>query len=292
MITDLKTDDNEPRVSVRLTGRPRIFFDTNIPSKLLADPYLPRLSDIRYEIERRYRIVFSPETFIELMDTLKGGDGSFFESDRRRLRITAGRASVQFMHFPGEFALKQSLAIERPAAFGPADFKRWYNLIRKARDRGELFERGVQRGECAITFDPGVIEVQQEAGKKTYREWLQKAVTGGYAFPPPERWAPMFARDLGCQITPEQAAKFARDLSAAYEFRNSDFNVAACNKTYRCENRDSDWVDGQQLIYLCDPTAHFLTDEVKIKTKCAASPQSKRVLILSEFVRNDLGMRL
>jgi hypothetical protein len=276
-------------VPVRSTGRPRIFFDTNIPSKLLAAPYLPHLSDIRHEIELRYRIVFSPETFIELMDTLKGGDGSFFEGDRKRLSITGGRGQVQFMRFPGEFALKQSLGIERPAAFGPADFKRWYKLIQRARDRSELFERGVPRGRYVITFDPSMIEVQQEAGKKTYREWLQKAVTGGYAFPPPNRWASMFAKDLGYEITPEQAAKLADDLSAAYEFRNSDFNTAASNKTYRWEKRDSDWVDGQQLIYLCDPTAHLLTDEVKIKTKCAASPQSKRVLILSEFLATILG---
>lgn len=280
-------------MSVRLITRPRIFFDTNVASKLLADPYLARLSDIRHEIERRYRVVFSPETFIELMDTLKGGDGSFFEADRRRLRITAGRrAAVQFMHLPGEFALQRSLGTQRPAAFGPADFKRWYNVIQSAGNRSQLFERGVPRREYVMVFDPSVIEVQQEAGKTTYREWLQKAVTGTYAFSPPGGWALNFARDLGCEITLEQAAKLAEDLSAAYEFRKYDFNAAAQNRTYRWEKRGSDWVDGQQLIYLCDPSAHFLTDEAKIKTKCAASPQSKRVLLLSEFIRNDLGMQL
>ena len=49
-----------------MASRPRIFFDTNVPSKLLAGPYLPRINDIHHEIERRYRVVFSPETFIEL----------------------------------------------------------------------------------------------------------------------------------------------------------------------------------------------------------------------------------
>lgn len=85
--------------------------------------------DIRHEIERRYRIVFFPETFNELMDTLKGGD--------------------------------------------------WYNLIQRAWDRSELFRSGVSRGRYVITFDLCVIEVPQEASKKTCREWLKKAVTGG-----------------------------------------------------------------------------------------------------------------
>ena len=168
-----------------MATRPRIFFDTNIPSKLLADPYLPRLNDIRHQIEQRYRVVFSPETFIELMDTLKGGDGSFFDFDKQRLRVTAGRGPVQFMRFPGEFALQRSLGIDRPSAFGPNDFKRWYNLIQKATFRAELFEYGVVRGKYESIFDPNVIVTQQNEGKESYREWLQKAVSGGYAFPPP-----------------------------------------------------------------------------------------------------------
>jgi hypothetical protein len=176
-----------------MASRPRIFFDTNVPSKLLADPYLPRINDIRHEIERRYRVLFSPETFIELMDTLKGGDGSFFRFDKQRMKVAAGKGTVQFMRFPGKFALQRSLGIDWPAQFGPNDFKRWFNLIQRAEFRAELFEHGVARGKYESIFDPNKIVTQQDEGKKSYREWLQKAVNGGYSFPPPERWATTFA---------------------------------------------------------------------------------------------------
>lgn len=275
-----------------MASRRRIFFDTNIPSKLLADPYLPRINDIRHEIERHYRVVFSPETFIELMDTLKGGDGSFFRFDKDRMRVAAGKGTVQFMHFPGEFALQRSLSIARPAHFGPDDFKRWYKLIQRAAFRAELFELGVVRGKYESIFAPNMIVTQQNEGKESYREWLQKAVSGCYSFPPAERWATTFAKELGCDITADQPRTLAADLSAAYEFRKYDFNAAAANKSYRWDKKDSDWVDGQQLIYLADPELYFLTEETKIRTKCAASPQSSRVLILADFVRNQLGIEL
>ena len=227
------------------------------------------------------------------MDTLKGGDGSFFRFDKERMKVAAGKGTtVQFMRFPGEFALHRSLSNDRPAQFGPNDFKRWYNLIQRAEFRDELFEHGVVRGKYESIFDPNIIVTQQNEGKESYREWLQKAVSGGYSFPPPERWATTFAKDLGCDIAADQARTLAADLSAAYEFRNYDFNAAAANKSYRWDKKDSDWVDGQQLIYLADSELYFVTEEAKIRTKCAASPQSSRVLILPEFVRDDLGIKL
>ncbi len=275
----------------RLPGRrPKLFFDTNVPSKLLEPPYSAHLNEITHEISKRYRIVFSPETLIELMDTLKGGDGSFFELDRQRLRITAGEW-ISFLPFPGEFALRRALGIERPALFGPNDFKRWYRVIQAAKSRRELFEGGVPRRNQILTFDPRMIETQQRAGKDFYQNWLRKAVTGGYRFPPPERWALRFAKDLGCDISPDQARVLADHLTAVYQFRRSDFETAAANKSYRWDKRDSDWVDGQQLTYLADGEMHMLTDEQKIKKKCRASSQSERIFILSEFVRDQLALQ-
>lgn len=256
----------------------------------MQPPYERHYQEIRYRIGNLYRMVVSPETLIELMDTLKGGTGEYFDIDKRRLKIMAGKeGDGYFLPFPGEFALRKSLGLSVPATFSPNAFKRWYRLITSASTRYELFEAGIKRGDKTTTFDPDVIVQQQKAGKQSYREWLQTAVTGAYAFPPPERWAMAFAKELGYDISSEQATTLASDLSAAYEFRKSIFTSASANKNFNSDKRDGDWVDGQQLIYLCDPTIHIVTEESSIREKCSDSPQRHRVLILKEFIK-DLGV--
>jgi hypothetical protein len=123
------------------------------------------------------------------------------------------------MPFPGEFALRRSRNIDRPAQFGPNDFKMLVHLIQARRIPRQPFENGDVRGKYESISDPDMIVTQKNEGKESYREWPQKAVSGGYSFPPPERpppecWATTFAKGLGCDITAHQARTLAGDLSA------------------------------------------------------------------------------
>jgi hypothetical protein len=75
---------------------------------------------------------------------------------------------------------------------------------------------------------------------------------------------------------------FAKRMSAAFEYERTNFNIAANNPNLNIGKRDSDWGDFQQLFYLCDPTLHMLTDDEDIRTKCKASEQSRRIILLKE----------
>ncbi|MGD1068759.1 MAG: hypothetical protein ABSB15_01355 [Bryobacteraceae bacterium] len=275
-----------------MTVSVKLFFDTNVCDKLLKPPYLVHLAEIKTAIRKHYRIVISSETFIELMRTFKGGSGEFFKHDQNRMRVMAGwGAYPTFLSLPGEFTMKQSLGLNVPAAFGPTWFRKTLKTFLAATSRRQLFEDGVPMGKHLVKFDPEIIEQQHKAGEESHRKWLQDAASGQYIYPPPERWAVGFGEQLGVTLSPEQATTLANDLSAMYAFRKASFEIASKNKNYRWDNRDGDWVDGQQLGYLCDPSIRLVTDEQPIRQKCATSQQSQRVLLLSEFVAN-LGITI
>jgi hypothetical protein len=244
-------------------------------------------------IDQRYRVVVSTETLIEMMDMLKGGNGEFFESDRKRIRLMAGTDVPVFLSSVGEYSLRTSLGIERPAKFQPVEFERWYEVITSATTRIQLFNEGVQWRKGRFIVNPDIIVEQQRAGKSSYRKWLKRYVTGRYTFPQQEQWALNHARQLGCELTPDEALKLGTDMSAAYEFSKRNFAVASAEGAFRenSRTREGDWVDGQQLMYLCDPTMHFLTGDRRIKSKCSASWQCGRILLLSSFV-SDLGIQI
>lgn len=269
---------------------PKLFLDTNVCSKLLSAPYDLHYEDIKKRIGERYQMVVSTETLIEMMDILKGGNGEYFEWDVKRIRVMAGIDTPTFLPSVGEFSLRQSLGIEQPAKFQPNDFEKWYRVITSASSRTQLFEYGVRWKSDRFKINPAVVVDQQRAGKDSYREWLEICRTGR-AFPPPERWAWTHARPFNLNLTLEQALKLGNDLSAAYEFSKSQFGKAKNDPKFKvdAEARQNDWVDGQQLMYLCDPTLHMLTDDSRIKSECSASPQSERIFLLPQFV-SDLGI--
>jgi hypothetical protein len=229
-------------------------------------------------------MLVSPETFIELIVGMHDGDGSHFQSDQTKVRVMAGTDRPVFLPFCGEFSLEKTLGIVRPARFTSSNFTKWYDLVTSATSRTQFF----------TVWNQELFVEQHRVGKDSYREWLKDCATGEYAdFTPPERWAENHAKQLGYDITPEQATRLSDGLSATYYFRKADFAKANKNATFKWDRpeREADWVDGQQLLYLCDPSIHMLTDESGIKRKCFPSPQSDRVLILSEFVR-DLGVHV
>ncbi|MGH9618529.1 MAG: hypothetical protein ACRD45_02305 [Bryobacteraceae bacterium] len=268
-----------------IAPRPLLFFDTSVCDKLMRAPYTDRYLSIRHKIRQRFRMVVSPETFIELLRTLKGGDGSQFLIDKKRIRIAAGPENASFLSFPGEFSFRTSLNLNVPAKLGQTEFRKWFRVIMAARTRQELFAGQVRVGDVEFGLDPDSVEAQHTPGIASYLEWIGNAASGRYDYPPPERWAASFAKDFGIELTPVQASKLAADLDATYQYRRSVFEMVKGNRTYNPEKRRGDWVDGQQLMYLCDPSIHIVVDEAGVKRRCKSSGQSNRVFILDEFIR-------
>jgi hypothetical protein len=89
-------------------------------------------------------------------------------------------------------------------------------------------------------------------------------------------------------ISEAQGAKLAQGLTALYSYEKSVFEMADGNQRLNTQKRNSDWVDAQQLVYLCVPDMHLLTDDKTLKERASASPQGDRILILPD-VMNGLG---
>jgi hypothetical protein len=271
---------------------PKLVLDTNVCGKLLTPAYQLHLGPVKALLKQKFRLVVSAETFIELLDAIKGGDGSHFESDRDRLRLMAGDGRPSFVQFPGAFVLGKILGM-RPAAaisrFGPSSFAKWFRLVLLARDRDELF-RGVrvpgQRKRRLWTFDPNVISEQQASGKAAHRAFLEKVRSGTITIPGRDSWAFGIAHMLGCSINQQQAVHLGAALDAAYEYEKALGTIVARGR-YNFDKHDGDWVDSQQLFYLCDREVFLLTDDAGLQQRVANSSQGDRVLLLPTFLEEN-----
>ena len=241
-------------------------------------------------IRERYEIAVSPETVIELLNTLKSGTGNHFSHDQKRFRVCmCGERNARFLALPGEFVMKQALGIKALAKYPATHFRDIVQGIIAAKSHAQLLKGGVSLGQYGYVFNPGINHRKHEAGVVSHREWMKDAKSKNKAFPPPERWGIALADGLSVKIDGAQSITLTESLSAYYAFEQELFNVAYANPNLNVEKRDGDWVDGEQLIYLSEPTMHFLTEESKIKVKAANSDQRDRILILPEFLK-DIGL--
>jgi hypothetical protein len=273
---------------------PKLIFDTNVCGKLLTSSYRGDLEGINRRLSRNFRVVISFVTFIELLDGIKGGDATHFESDKQRLRFMAGGGRPTFLRLPGAFALSKVLGIE-PAhlrsvsKLGPADFQKWFCLILRAEGRDEMLRSGVKhplaQRQLAAGFDPANITREQRAAKTAHRRILEDVRDGKRPSPSPDVWAAGIALALGRRIQQSQATLLANRLDAAYQYRKAMCDVAATG-SYNFDKHDGDWNDYQQLFYLCDPSIHLLTDDAKLRKRVVKSPQRDRILDLRDFLKS------
>ncbi len=265
---------------------PKIFLDTNVSWKLNDPAYRGDVERIMSVIATEFKIVVSAQTFYELLDAIQGGGGSDFQSDRELFKWMLGR---EFLRLPGAFALRR-LGLESPfTKFGPADFRDCLDTIVRARSREQLFSGGVQalrRGKWrCVGMLPVVIRQQHRLGQKQHREWLEAVRDGKATLLPDEQWAVEYGKMLGQNLTEEQAQRFALGLDAVYSYGKVLCDLVA-NGSYNFEKHKGDWIDLQQLHYLCDPDIHLLTDDRRLRKRVEKCSQGARVLDFREFLTN------
>ena len=271
---------------------PKLILDTNVCGKLLTSAYRDDLEGIKRRLGRNFRVVVSFETFIELLDAIKGGDGTHFESDKQRLRLMAGSGGPTFLGLPGAFALSKVLGI-RPAnmpsvsKLAPSDFQNWFRLTLRAQSRDEMLRDGVRLTldprRRVWVFDPTMITRQQRAAKTAHRKTLEDVRDGKLRTPSPDGWAAGIALALGRRILQDQVTPLANRLDAAYHYHKELCAVVASN-SYNFEKHDGDWNDYHQLFYLCDPTILLLTDDAGLGKRVGESSQRDRILNLRDFL--------
>jgi hypothetical protein len=267
--------------------RPKLFLDTNVCEHLLNPPYADRLQGFLTAVRKRYQIFVSPETVIELLRTLQGGTGEHFAFDQKRFQVCVcgDRQRARFISLPGEFAMKHALGMDVPAKFGANHFRQMTKVVLKADTRTQLFETGVKIGKYDVTFNNAINEEQHEEGMASHRKWMEDIMTGQYQYPTPDKLGIGFAKNLSVDIDAATGAKLVEGISAYFAYQKSLFDQANSGQKLNLDKRKGDWVDSQQLVYLCDPQMHLLTGDGKIKDRAKASEQSKRIFRLSEFAR-------
>ena len=132
-------------------------------------------------------------------------------------------------------------------------------------------------------FQPEVVRQQQEDGRKQHREWLESIRLGQVVLPPPVPWAIGYASMLGQNITEVQARQFAHGLEAVYMYSKLLCGLVI-NGSYNFEKHQGDWIDLQQLHYLCDADIYLLTDDRKLRKRVENSSQGTRILDFRNFL--------
>lgn len=273
---------------------PKLILDTNVPGKLVTPAYSEGLAAIKRCLSREFRLVVSPQSLIELLKAIKGGDGSHFSSDQERLRLLAGPGKPEFLPFSVAFALRKMLGLEsiQLQFFGPSDFNLWFRLVIRAKDRDALVS-----GDVRLPFDSrrkrqgfnlDLLIQKQEEGIAHHRAEIEKAKEGKATIPGPDMWAAGLAAQLGHTLTGSQARLLAGGLDAAYRYASDLCSIVAGGQ-YNFEKHRGDWIDWQQLFYLCDPDVHLLTDDGGLRTRVEGSRQSSRILDLRRFL-TDHGL--
>ncbi len=268
--------------------KPKLMMDTNAAQKLTFDTRTYDIHRIQATLRKSYRIVVSPETLIEILNGVIGAKtDEHLAKDQRKLRTATGNETTPtVLRFPGDFALRTVLGIQSSLpAFNPNHFRLWIKAVLHAGSRYELEQRHVRIPNRRATYglDPKAIAIQQNEGKANHREWLQLAIDGTKTFPDRDEWARRIGIGLEINLTPPQSQELGNRLSAAYAFQSHTFRTAMAGPSYNVTKHDGDWIDNQQLFYLCDSNLYVLTEEESIRDKCSTSKQSERILLLTEI---------
>jgi hypothetical protein len=267
-------------------AKPKLILDTNV-CDILARKSSGEVNRFQKRIASEFRLMASPETFIELLVPIKYGQNEdHFKKDQRRIRLMAGGGAPRFLRFPGAFALHSVLGLASPVTkFNPNHFNKWFNIVVAARSRSQLLNVRVRRSTDTrlLGLNPDIIIAQHQEGKTSHEEWLRTIMSRPHKFPPPEMWVKMMAKELGHDLTDGQVQKLAEGLDAAYKYQKYNFTTASNTPDYKATKHEGDWTDNQQLYYLSDPTMFLLTDDSGIRNKCNQSEQANRILLLQEF---------
>jgi hypothetical protein len=270
----------------------KLLLDTNICGTLVSPEYSLRLPMIKARISRRFKVVVSPHTFIELLDALTKSSSSHFEDHKARLRIMAGGGKPVFLPFPGAFALKRVLGLESPATtLGPVHFHKWFRIMLRADSLDDLIAGAVKdplNPSKTYRMDSAEITRQLEEGKAEHKHWLKSVQDGRNPIPTGPQWAGNLARDLRWELTADEAVRLHQSLDAAYEY-HKELRRVANQKSYNPDKHAGDWIDYHQLFYLCDPEIILVTGDKTLLNRVSKSSQKDRILLLEPLLR-ELGL--
>lgn len=136
-------------------------------------------------------------------------------------------------------------------------------------------------------MDRGKEETAQNFGRLL--EFARKAPLSEEEFS--SEWFRGIANRVKADPTSRVVSDIVSKLSAYHEFEHSKLNIALQNRDYNVKKHMNDLFDAEQLIYLADPTLHFLTCDYGIRSLVKSSPQAERIITVSpDLLRDSLNV--
>jgi hypothetical protein len=270
------------------TRRPKLILDTNVPSKLVSK-YQSELEAIIRRLNQDFRVVVSPAVHIETVKGILNGSAAYFESNQQKLRILVGTATIEYLPFSGSFAFQTVLGMNVTASpLRPNEFREHARIFLHAKSLKELVDGDVRvplkPKRLRAGFDKALHERQLDEGIRLHNELMQRVKKGSASFPPPAVWASSRARNLGLSLEQVQLAQFNYALDAAYEYEKALSLLVANGYNFEDAKSSGDWIDSQNLWYLCDPSIFLLTDDKKMRDRVNRSRQKNQIISLRDFL--------
>jgi hypothetical protein len=262
--------------------RQTIFFDTSVCISA-GRGYIPAAEwqVIWQFVTCNFDYAVSPMTLSEILVGIGQGDEAYFEANRAPLRILCPPHETAFLRMPLHFALENVLRDRRRVeGLEPGDFRMQARVTLRAPTRSILTSGGVLLPEVQ-THSHGMnldlVTDFMEAGRRDGVDGLTRLRAGQLQRSEPAVWAQNLVGKLGKTITPEEGARLSARLDAAYLYESALMDLAEQGQ-YNFSKHGSDWIDAQQLFYLCDPAMHFLTMDGGPKRRTLSSPQRDRII--------------
>ncbi len=161
-------------------------------------------------------------------------------------------------------------------------------MVLSARSRHEIIYVNVPSlfdgpERCGLALDR--LRQQQVSGKSEHQRLMEQVRDQGRKLPQLNLWAADIAKSLGHELNQQQAISLGNALDAAYCYDKELYALGTSG--YNFDRHQSDWVDQQQLIYLCDPHLFLLTDDNRLQKRVGKSSQKDRLLDLRGFLKQQ-----
>ncbi len=258
----------------------RIFLDTNVCIDIASHKLDQEWSSIRRYVLQDYKYVISPLTFLEVLIRIGRGDQRYFERNRKALQVLVGtKKNKPFLEFPAHFLLKHVVDNTTPAKIQPRDFEQWTQLVLKAQDKTKLELGAIKSSYPRRTYglDFSLVDQQLQDGKDYHRHMLEGVRVGSKVYTSALLWTAGLLEGMSIKPYKKICEKVSKALEAAYCFDEYLWKQAK-NPQYDFRKHDSDWIDGQQLFYLCDENVWFVTQDKNILQETKKSLQNTRII--------------
>jgi len=194
-----------------------------------------------------------------------------------------------FLPFPGRFVANRVFGqLRTHPGFEPRDFQNWSAVLLNAANKKQLVDGEVdlaglsKDGTFGFNFD--VIITPHEAGITEHVRIYEGIRSRKEKCPSPEQLANAFLVANGISVTVENRRTILERIDAALTLAAYLCNLAHTSN-YKFENHRGDWVDGQHLYYLAEPTLYITTMDNPLKARINGSPQANRVVSFEELLR-------